>query len=66
MIHTVKGLGIGDKAEIDFFFTTEPSGKPQHIHVTKFLKRWESKTVLPVSCENCMQVKKQHLEPDMG
>ena len=31
----------------------------------KFLKRWEYQTTLPPSCETCMQVKKQHLEPDM-
>ena len=29
----------------------------------KFLKRYQ--TTLPASCENCMQVKKQQLEPDM-
>ena len=31
----------------------------------KFLKRWEYQTTLPVSCESCMQVKKQQLEPYM-
>ena len=31
----------------------------------KFLKRWEYHTTLFVSCETCMQVKKQQLEPDM-
>ena len=31
----------------------------------KFLKRWEYQTTLPTSCETCMQVKKQQLEPDM-
>ena len=31
----------------------------------KFFKRWECQTTLPVSWENCMQVKKQQLEPDM-
>ena len=31
----------------------------------KFLKRWEYQTTLPASCETCMQVKKQQLEPDM-
>ena len=31
----------------------------------KFLKRWEYQTTLPASCETCMQVKKQELEPDM-
>ena len=31
----------------------------------KFLKRWEYQTTLPVSWENCMEVKKQQLELDM-
>ena len=31
----------------------------------KFLKRWEYQTTWPVSCETCIQVKKQQLEPDM-
>jgi len=31
----------------------------------KFFKRWEYQTTLPASCEACMQVKKQQLEPDM-
>ena len=31
----------------------------------KFLERWEYQTILPVSSETCMQVKKQQLEPDM-
>ena len=31
----------------------------------KFLKRWEYQTTSPASCETCMQVKKQQLEPDM-
>ena len=31
----------------------------------KFLKRWEYQTTLPASCETCMQVKKQQLEPEM-
>ena len=31
----------------------------------KFLKRWEYQTTWPVPWETCMQVKKQHLEPDM-
>ena len=31
----------------------------------KFVKRWEYQTILPVSWETCMQVKKQQLEPDM-
>ena len=43
--------------------------KPLTIWITanygKFLKRWEYKTTLPAYWENCMQVKKQKLEPDM-
>ena len=31
----------------------------------KFLKRWECRTTLLASCETCMQVKKQQLEPNM-
>ena len=31
----------------------------------KFFKRWDCQTILPVSWENCMQVKKQQLELDM-
>ena len=33
--------------------------------ICSLLKRWEYQTTLPVSWETCMQVKKQHLEPDM-
>ena len=29
------------------------------------LERWEYQTILPVSWETCMQVKKQQLEPHM-
>ena len=43
--------------------------KPLTVWITtnceKFLKRWEYQTTLPASCETCMQVKKQQLEPDM-
>ena len=31
----------------------------------KFLKRWEYQTTLHISCETCMQVKRQQLELDM-
>ena len=33
-----------------------------HNNCKEFLKRWESQTILPVSWETCMQVKKQKLE----
>ena len=43
--------------------------KPLTVWITincgKFFKRWEYQAALPVSWEICMQVKKQHLEPDM-
>ena len=31
----------------------------------KFLKIWEYQTTLPGSCETCMQVKKQQIQPNM-
>ena len=31
----------------------------------KFLRRWEYQATLPASCETCIQVNKQQLEPDM-
>ena len=31
----------------------------------KLLKRWDYQTILPVSWESCIRVKKQQLEPDM-
>ena len=40
--------------------------KPLTVWITtncgQFLKRWEYQTTLPASWENCMQVKKQHLD----
>ena len=43
--------------------------KPLTVWITtncgKFWKRWEYQTTWPASWEICMQVKKQHLEPDM-
>ena len=36
-----------------------------HNNCGKLLKRKEYQTTLPASCETCMQVKKQQLEPDM-
>ena len=34
------------------------------INCRKFFKRWEYQATLPISCETCMQVKKQQLELD--
>ena len=43
--------------------------KPLTVWITtncgKFSKRWEYQTIFPASWETCMQVKRQHLEPDM-
>ena len=43
--------------------------KPLTVWITtkcgEFLQRWEYQTILPVSWETCMKVKKQQLEPDM-
>ena len=43
--------------------------KPLNVWVTtnsgKFLKWWKYQTTFPSSWENCTQVKKQQLEPDM-
>ena len=43
--------------------------KPLTVWITincgTFLKRWEYQTILPVSWETCMEVKKQELEPYM-
>ena len=43
--------------------------KPLTVWITtncgKFFKRWEYQTTLPASWETCVQVKRQHLEPDM-
>ena len=35
------------------------------INCGKFLKKWKYQTILPVSWESCMQVKKQQIEQDM-
>ena len=40
--------------------------KPLTVQITANSgKVWEYQTTLPASCETCMQVKKQQLEPDM-
>ena len=43
--------------------------KPSTVWTTKncgkFFKRWEYQATLPASCEICMQVKKQQLQPYM-
>ena len=43
--------------------------KPLPVWITtncgKFFKRWECQTILYISLETCLWVKKQQLEPDM-
>ena len=61
VIHTVKGFGIVNKAEIDVFlelscFFHDPADVG---NLTKIQTTW------PASWEICMQVKKQQLELDM-
>ena len=36
-----------------------------YVDCNKLEKRWEYQTILPVSWETCMRVKKQQLGPDM-
>ena len=36
----------------------------EHNKLWKILKWWDYQTTLPNSCEICMQIKKQQLEPD--
>ena len=48
-----------------FCFTDKAFDCMDHNKLWKILKRWEYQTTLPVSWDTCMQVKKQHLEPDM-
>ena len=61
VIHTVKGFGIVNKAEIDVFlelscFFDDP------VDIGNFTN---TQTTWPASWEICMHVKKQQLEPDM-
>ena len=37
-----------------------------HKNCGKFFKRWEHQITLSASWENCLQVKKQQLEPDLN
>ena len=52
-----------------FFTSWATSEAPLTVQITtncgKFWKRWEYQTILSVSWETCMQVKKQQLEPCM-
>ena len=50
---------------IYFIDNTKAVDCTDHNNGGKFLKRWEYQTTWPVSCETCMQVKKQQLEPHM-
>ena len=55
VIRTSQDFGI--VSEVDYVWITTQCGR--------FLKRWEYQTTWPVSCEICMQVKKQQLQLGM-
>ena len=65
-IHWIIGKAKEFQRNIYFCFIDYPKA---FVWITtncgKFLKRWDYQTTLPASCETCMQVKKQQLEPDM-
>ena len=72
VIHTVKGFGIVNKAEVDvflelsfFFDYAKAFDCVDHNKLWKILKRWEDQTTWPASWETCMQVGKQQLELDI-
>ena len=65
VIHTVKGFGIVNKAEIDVFLELSSFFHDPAINRGQFWKRWEYQTTWPASWETCMQVRKQQLELDM-
>ena len=46
-----------------FIDYTQPLSVWVTTNYEKFLKRWVYQTILPVSWETCMQVKKQQLQP---
>ena len=57
------------KFQENMYFCFPDYTKPWTVWITtnyiKFLKKWEYQTILPVSWETCMRVKKQQLEPYM-
>ena len=60
-----KARGFQKKSKSASLTTLKPLTVWITTHCGKFLKRWEYQTIIPVSCEICMQKKKQQLEPDM-
>ena len=72
VIHTVKGFGIVNKAEIDVFLElscfidyAKAFDCVAHHKLWKILKQMGIPSTWPASWETCMQVKKQQLELDM-
>ena len=61
-----KSKRIPEKTSTSALLTTP---KPLTVWITadcgNFWKRWEYQATWPASCEICMQIKKQLLEPDM-
>ena len=60
-----EGKGIPEKLLLLLHWLLESLWLCGSQHTGKFLKRWEYQTILPVSWETCIWVKKQQLEPDM-
>ena len=56
--------GNSRKKHLNYFFIEYPEPLTGWIIINsgKFLRRWEYQTILPVSWETCMWVKKQYLE----
>ena len=60
-----KSKGIPEKTSTSSLTTLKPLTVWITTNCGKFLKRREYQTILPISWETCIQVKKQQLEPDM-
>ena len=59
-------LDLGNGDEFFYFIDyTKAFDYMDQINCGKFFRRWEYQTILSTSCETCMQIKKQQLEPDM-
>ena len=64
-IHWIMEKARGFQKNIYFCFTDYTKAFVWITKTGKFLKRWEYQINLPVSWETCVQVNKQHLEPDV-
>ena len=60
-----KSNRVPEKASTVLLTTPKPLTVWIATNYGKFLNRWEYQITSPASCEICMQIKKQQLEPDM-